>query len=1419
MRKAASRKRLHAILVVAVLVCIFPRNVPGQCRSLRTFSLPAGVAGVSGGGGFYGDGIPDIASLEAAFDSSRGRVEVFSGRSGAVIRTFEGEARRDNFGHSIAVLPDLNGDHIAELLVSAPGHSSNGFTENGRVYVFSGAAGALLFPPKDGERDLESYGTAVAPAGDFDSDGTPDFIVGTDTHSPPGLPQAGGISVFSGRDGHEVFHRDGTTSFGFFGAAVGAVGDFNGDHVDDIFVDEPSSQPGNAHAYVFSGGSGQLLAQIDGPNDHRTFGSPIAGIGDFNGDGLADVMLTDLVGAKFDLFLGRKGSGTVLTFAGADIVVQGVQGFAAPIGDLDKDGLADFVVSGTPSPGSGSAPGYYAFNGRREGPFPLVLTTADAHSSCLGDAFPPAPVWPAGDTDGNGVPEAIVNVTCGGVVCFRVFEFGAMEMRDIQNPAWMDSQFRITTDQNILARGGQSRIGVAADGVTTLLLRIHTETLSSVRFSLSTPHDLGDIGLGRLLPLVTVGTPGTTLTVPAVNTNDGPMAFVLYQAPLDFERLDKPDDKSLATRLVRISCQVEGAAGPEGKVQADPVILRPPVVLCHGLWSSSDAWKWPTLLSDPRWAEGNFKIDYRMTHAAALQVNAPVVRTGIDSARAAFHAAGIACAQVDFIGHSTGGVLGRVQAASPGYLRLDNEGQGDYHKYIALDSPFLGSPVAAWAAKVRAILQRPLPGLRVAYVRIVIAVKAGLGFGNERILDFLGPALVDLSPGSAALSGLVGIAAPSHTHVGTGGSDLFLQNHSDYKLASKSDDKARLLCIDLYITSHDGGDPFPGIVNDGVVSSESQSGGLVGQAVSTSSFLDGLHTVVTSSTTVEATVRELLLAPVNSPQFAPRLPANPVVAAFKQSQSGAVGGDEAPSTTLHFVGTLPSFTSPAPGTSVEPDTRVAFQLGGGGPPLSDLLVFTQGTIEPVDPAARSGSILIPEGVDEVELNAIGFTSDNGLVDAPTIRLHVLRYSSPPDSLRLTVSSRVLEKRGELEETTVEGHFGAAGWRDVSNAASGTTLTSSDPTVLAVLSGRESHALGQGVSVLTARNGSVLDTASIECRAAGTVNNPPRPNAGGPYFVCAGARLCLDGSKSTDPDHIFGDQLSFAWDLNGDGNFANVQGPTPCVDRSEEHTSVATLRTIDAHGDPAYDFAPGECTRQPTRPPDCSAAAAKPSKLSARDGHLVPVKIVGITDPDGDSLSIRILSARSNQKLRCRDGKDLCVDTTRKDGLILLSASHSGPGRRREYVVTFEANDSQGGACIDSVRVCVSNGEHSRDDPCGSEAARFVLPSCIGRDNDDPDDDDVVESLDGAATLNYVRILSSNPTRGPILLALGLDAPAAARVELVDVAGRLIDARDLGVVGPGEHIAFLGRPGLPAGLYLVRVISDQTVTTRKVLILR
>lgn len=57
------------------------------------------------------------------------------------------------------------------------------------------------------------------------------------------------------------------------------------------------------------------------------------------------------------------------------------------------------------------------------------------------------------------------------------------------------------------------------------------------------------------------------------------------------------------------------------------------------------------------------------------------------------------------------------------------------------------------------------------------------------------------------------------------------------------------------------------------------------------------------------------------------------------------------------------------------------------------------------------------------------------------------------------------------------------------------------------------------------------------------NTAPVADAGGPYRVQPGTRLVLDASGSVDSD---GDELTFAWDLDGDGQFDDATGPTATI---------------------------------------------------------------------------------------------------------------------------------------------------------------------------------------------------------------------------------------------------------------------------------
>jgi hypothetical protein len=129
----------------------------------------------------------------------------------------------------------------------------------------------------DGQARNDLAGTSVANAGDVNGDGTPDFVVGVpnaDSHSRHDSGSA--FVVYGGNALKDVRHRklgldgfriDGAAGGDNAGFSVSAAGDFNGDGVEDVIVGAPNANPGamdNAGAaYVIYGQKTPDLANVD----------------------------------------------------------------------------------------------------------------------------------------------------------------------------------------------------------------------------------------------------------------------------------------------------------------------------------------------------------------------------------------------------------------------------------------------------------------------------------------------------------------------------------------------------------------------------------------------------------------------------------------------------------------------------------------------------------------------------------------------------------------------------------------------------------------------------------------------------------------------------------------------------------------------------------------------------------------------------------------------------------------------------------------------------------------------------------------------------------------------------------------------------------------------------------------------------
>jgi hypothetical protein len=418
--------------------------------------------------GFEGRGLllndPDLASLQAderfqaLVPPLKPSTELFTERP-RVLHTFYGEAPGDVFGWIGRDAGDADGDGRSDLLISAP-YSQEGGPGAGKIYVYSGATGELLFQRVG--KPGEGLGIGIETAGDVNGDGHADSLAGAYNQG-----QGPGVAyVYSGKDGATLLTLTTGEKGDLLGRKVSGGVDFDGDGRSDLLVGAPGAGPdgrGAGKAHVFSGRTGEVLATIEGERGGDAFGagnavwsdgetkllavgaanagdgnrgrvvvyrweeggpepafaiesdpdgSALGGMfvsfpGDMDGDGISEVYASDWQAANSTgrIYVHSGASGDRLFVLSGKIAGEGFGTCTADVGDVDGDGRADLLVGAWQNPTAARGGGkctLYACG--PEGARRVLATyTCNAPGETLG--FDTTGV---GDLDGDGGTDFLV---------------------------------------------------------------------------------------------------------------------------------------------------------------------------------------------------------------------------------------------------------------------------------------------------------------------------------------------------------------------------------------------------------------------------------------------------------------------------------------------------------------------------------------------------------------------------------------------------------------------------------------------------------------------------------------------------------------------------------------------------------------------------------------------------------------------------------------------------------------------------------------------------------------------------------------------------------------------------------------------------------------------------------------------------
>lgn len=422
---------------------------------------------VSNAGDINGDGIDDCLIGAPSAKNEAGQTYIIfgskqkwppkidlnklNGNNGFIIN---GLNKTDNLGFSTAGVGDINGDGIADILISAPRKDNTTYGEGYAVFgskqKWSSTFSLANLNGNNGFIIKHSNKKSIAvmsAAGDINGDGIDDFLISGDISF--GIGQS--YVVFGSKQKWPKFidlaKLDGTNGFIINGIkgqgkgfSISAGGDINGDGIDDILIGDGDFDSSLGQTYVLFGSkqkwstiiyledlNGNNGFTINGIEEYSYSGAAVSGVGDINGDQIDDILigayeaydggrsyiifgskekwppiinLKDLTGSNGFVMNGTSGSG----WCGYSV---------SGAGDINGDNLNDFLIGAPHANANFKGESYVVYGSKQQWPRIINLAALNGKDGFAiigihqGDWLGYS-VSNAGDINGDGKEDVLI---------------------------------------------------------------------------------------------------------------------------------------------------------------------------------------------------------------------------------------------------------------------------------------------------------------------------------------------------------------------------------------------------------------------------------------------------------------------------------------------------------------------------------------------------------------------------------------------------------------------------------------------------------------------------------------------------------------------------------------------------------------------------------------------------------------------------------------------------------------------------------------------------------------------------------------------------------------------------------------------------------------------------------------------------